>query len=49
MPTFTDRPRHRDVDDDTAAPMRYPQEVFEEFAKLAEECSICYQCGTCTS
>jgi heterodisulfide reductase subunit C len=30
-------------------PTRYPDEVLEEFAKLAEECSICYQCGTCTS
>ena len=28
---------------------RYPQEVLDEFARLAEECSICYQCGTCTS
>ena len=27
----------------------YPQAVIDEFKRLAEECSICYQCGTCTS
>ena len=27
----------------------YPQEVLDEFARLMQECSICYQCGTCTS
>jgi Fe-S oxidoreductase len=27
----------------------YPQAVVDEFKRLAEECSICYQCGTCTS
>jgi Fe-S oxidoreductase len=27
----------------------YPRAVIEEFKRLAEECSICYQCGTCTS
>jgi Fe-S oxidoreductase len=27
----------------------YPPAVVAEFARLAEECSICYQCGTCTS
>ena len=27
----------------------YPKEVLDEFKRLAEECSICYQCGTCTS
>ena len=27
----------------------YPQAVIDEFQRLAEECSICYQCGTCTS
>jgi heterodisulfide reductase subunit C len=27
----------------------YPQEVRDEFARLAQECNICYQCGTCTS
>ena len=27
----------------------YPQAVGDEFKRLAEECSICYQCGTCTS
>jgi Fe-S oxidoreductase len=27
----------------------YPQAVVDEFAHLAEECCICYQCGTCTS
>lgn len=27
----------------------YPQAVVDEFARLAEECAICYQCGTCTS
>jgi len=32
-----------------AAETTYPQEVLDEFARLAEECSICYQCGTCTS
>jgi heterodisulfide reductase subunit C len=48
VPTSTDRPR-RAENDETAVPMRYSDEVLEEFAKLAEECSICYQCGTCTS
>ncbi len=27
----------------------YPQAVRDEFARLAQECAICYQCGTCTS
>jgi heterodisulfide reductase subunit C len=27
----------------------YPQTVIDEFKRLAEECSICYQCGACTS
>lgn len=27
----------------------YPQRVVDEFARLARECAICYQCGTCTS
>ena len=27
----------------------YPQAVKDEFARLAQECAICYQCGTCTS
>ena len=27
----------------------YPPAVIDEFRRLAEECSICYQCGTCTS
>jgi len=27
----------------------YPQAVIDEFKLLADECSICYQCGTCTS
>ena len=27
----------------------YPQAVIDEFKRLAEECSICYQCGACTS
>ncbi|MCX6371505.1 MAG: 4Fe-4S dicluster domain-containing protein, partial [Actinobacteria bacterium] len=27
----------------------YPPAVIDEFKRLAEECSICYQCGTCTS
>ena len=27
----------------------FPQAVIDEFKRLAEECSICYQCGTCTS
>ncbi len=27
----------------------YPQAVMDEFARLAEKCAICYQCGTCTS
>ena len=31
------------------AAQRYPQAVRDEFARLADECSICYQCGTCTS
>ena len=34
------------VSADTGA---YPQAVIDEFKRLAEECSICYQCGTCTS
>ena len=32
-----------------AADTTYPQAVVDEFKRLAEECSICYQCGTCTS
>jgi heterodisulfide reductase subunit C len=48
VPTSTDRPRQTE-NDETAAPVRYSDEVLEEFARLAEECSICYQCGTCTS
>lgn len=28
---------------------RYPAAVVDEFKKLAEECALCYQCGTCTS
>ena len=28
---------------------RYPTVVREEFARLAQECAACYQCGTCTS
>jgi len=32
-----------------ADPRAYPPAVVEEFARLAEECRICYQCGTCTS
>ena len=32
-----------------AADTAYPQAVVDEFKLLAEECSICYQCGTCTS
>ena len=27
----------------------YPQVVLDEFERLKQECSICYQCGTCTS
>jgi len=27
----------------------YPQAVSDEFKSLAEECSTCFQCGTCTS
>jgi len=27
----------------------YPQAVSDEFKRLAEECSTCFQCGTCTS
>jgi Fe-S oxidoreductase len=27
----------------------YPRAVVDEFKRLAKECSICYQCGTCTS
>ena len=27
----------------------YPPAVVEEFARLAEECRLCYQCGQCTS
>jgi Fe-S oxidoreductase len=27
----------------------YPQAVLDEFARLKQECAICYQCGTCTS
>ena len=27
----------------------YPQAVVDEFARLKQECAICYQCGTCTS
>jgi ferredoxin len=27
----------------------YTQAVKDEFARLAQECAICYQCGTCTS
>jgi ferredoxin len=27
----------------------YPQAVVDEFERLKQECSICYQCGTCTS
>jgi Fe-S oxidoreductase len=27
----------------------YPQVVKDEFARLAEVCAICYQCGSCTS
>ena len=52
MPTFAERPPHRDAlpdEGERREPTRYPQSVLEEFAKLAEECSICYQCGTCTA
>lgn len=49
MRTFTERSDTRRVDDEPSMPTRYPDQVLEEFAKLAEECSICYQCGTCTS
>jgi Fe-S oxidoreductase len=52
VPTFAERPPNRDAVPDEGErqePTRYPQSVLEEFAKLAEECSICYQCGTCTS
>ena len=48
MPGPADQPR-RSADDEPLAPAKYPDEVLEELAKLAEECSICYQCGTCTS
>lgn len=48
MPGPADQPR-RSIDDEPLVPTKYPDEVLEEFAKLAEECSICYQCGTCTS
>lgn len=27
----------------------YPPEALAEFARLQEECKLCYQCGTCTS
>ena len=27
----------------------YPPAVIDEFKRLAKECSVCYQCGTCTS
>ena len=38
-------------DKDTASPDHggYPAEVVEEFERLARECYLCYQCGTCTS
>ena len=49
MPTPADHRRRGAVDDEPLVPTRYPDEVLEEFARLAEECSICYQCGTCTS
>ncbi len=32
-----------------SADISYPQTVVDEFKRLAAECSICYQCGTCTS
>jgi Fe-S oxidoreductase len=28
---------------------KHPQAVLDEFERLKQECSICYQCGTCTS
>lgn len=27
----------------------YPQAIVDEFKRLAAECAVCYQCGTCTS
>jgi Fe-S oxidoreductase len=27
----------------------YPQALRDEFARLAQECAVCYQCGACTS
>ena len=33
----------------TSAETVWPAEVREELARLADECALCYQCGTCTS
>ena len=53
MTTSADGPRERATsgpeEGDRGVVTRYPQSVLETFAELAEECSICYQCGTCTS
>jgi len=51
--TSADRPHDRFTptpdEGDRGVVTRYPQDVLDAFAELAEECSICYQCGTCTS
>jgi ferredoxin len=51
--TSAERPRGRHTpapdEGDRSVVTRYPQSVLDAFAGLAEECSICYQCGTCTS
>jgi heterodisulfide reductase subunit C len=52
VPTFAEWPHRRAGpadEDERRVAGRYPQSALEEFAQLAEECSICYQCGTCTS
>jgi len=33
----------------TSAETVWPAGVHEELARLADECALCYQCGTCTS
>jgi len=48
VPTAADRRSGPPTDEPTST-TRYPDEVLDEIAELAEECSICYQCGTCTS